>query len=163
MEKEKIMDNPNIYNEETQHRLWKVELDILDLIHKICVENDIKYSLAYGTLLGAIRHKGFIPWDDDIDVMMPRDDYNRFIELWDHIEHDGYVLIDEDCSPDYNNNFAKIRKDHTTFLQYWRQKERKFHKGIYVDIFPVDRKAPGVITSKIQYVFFSLHLLYNRV
>ena len=159
---EQYMESNMIYNDEVQHRLWDVELEILDLIHNICVENNIRYSLAYGTLLGAVRHKAFIPWDDDIDVMMPREDYNRFISLWDDVDHNGYVLIDEDCSPDYNNNFAKVRKDHTTFLQYWKQKERKFHKGIYVDIFPIDRKAPGLISTKLQYAFFALNLLYNR-
>lgn len=145
-----------------QHRLWDVELEILDFFHSICIDHNLKYSLAYGTLLGAIRHEGFIPWDDDIDVMMPRDDYNRFLKIWNDVNHDGYVLTDENCSSEYNNNFAKIRKDHTTFLQAWKQKDSDFHEGIFIDIFPVDRKASGKIGTKIQFGFFAINLLYNR-
>lgn len=147
---------------EIQHRLWAVEQDILDEIHTVCMENGLRYSLAYGTLLGAVRHKGFIPWDDDVDVMMPREDYDRFIETWNPQEHPEYILQTEDCSPDYNNNFAKLRKDHTTFLQYSAQAKRQFHKGIYVDIFPVDRKAPDGLSLKLQYALFALNLLFNR-
>ena len=154
------MEEKNL--QEIQRRLWSVEQDILDEIHRVCMGNGLRYSLAYGTLLGAVRHKGFIPWDDDIDVMMPREDYDRFIEAWDPQAHPDYILQTEDCSPDYNNNFAKLRKDHTTFLQYEAQAKRQFHKGIYVDIFPVDRKAPGVFAEKLQYALFAVSLLFNR-
>ena len=65
--------------EMTIDEIKKVQLDILIYIDQICKENDIKYSLAYGTQIGAVRHKGFIPWDDDIDVAMPRKDYEKFI------------------------------------------------------------------------------------
>ena len=61
--------------------LRSVEQGILDVFSNICDTNDLKYSLAYGTLLGAVRHHGFIPWDDDIDVMMPREDYDKLIEI----------------------------------------------------------------------------------
>ena len=60
--------------------LKKIELTILEEIDKICREQNIRYSLCGGTMLGAIRHGGFIPWDDDIDICMPRPDYNRFVE-----------------------------------------------------------------------------------
>lgn len=149
-------------SEELLHRIWNVEQEILDEIHRVCTENGIRYSLTYGTLLGAVRHKGFIPWDDDVDVMMPREDYDRFVSAWDTSAHPGFLLQTEQCSDDYNNNFGKVRKDKTTFLQYEAQGKRKFHKGIYVDIFPLDRKAPSGIQSKIQYLYFALNLLLNR-
>ncbi len=145
-----------------QHCLWAVEQDILDEIHRVCTKNGLRYSLAYGTLLGAVRHGGFIPWDDDIDVMMPREDYERFLKIWNSASKPGYILQTEAETEDYNNNFAKIRKDKTTFLMYEEQRKRRFHKGIYVDIFPADRKAPSGFTSKFQYVAFALNLLFNR-
>ena len=58
-----------------------IELNILDAIHSLCTENNITYYLAYGSMLGAVRHQGFIPWDDDIDLVMPRKDYERFLDL----------------------------------------------------------------------------------
>lgn len=64
----------------TTHELRKIQIEILKSIHNYCQENNLRYSLAYGTLLGAVRHKGFIPWDDDIDIMMPRPDYEQFLK-----------------------------------------------------------------------------------
>ena len=63
-------------------RVWKTEQEILDVIDSVCKENGLCYSLMYGTLLGAVRHHGFIPWDDDIDIIMPRHDYEILIEIW---------------------------------------------------------------------------------
>lgn len=147
---------------EIQHRLWAVEQDILDEIHRVCTENGLRYSLAYGTLLGAVRHKGFIPWDDDVDVMMPREDYDQLVRIWDACADPNYIFQTEECSDDYNNNFGKVRKDHTAFIMYEEQKQKKFHKGIYVDIFPMVRQAPGKITKKYQFAMFMVNLLYNR-
>ncbi len=62
--------------------VWIIEQEILDVIDKICQSNDLRYSLFAGTLLGAVRHRGFIPWDDDVDIVMPREDYEKLIEIW---------------------------------------------------------------------------------
>lgn len=145
-----------------QAQLWKTELEIMDVFHSVCVENNLKYSLAYGTLLGAVRHKGFIPWDDDIDVLMPREDYEKFISLFLAAKREDYLLLSYSTTPDYTNTFIKIVKNHTTFLQYERDRNRKFHKGIFVDIFPMDRVAPGRIGKRFQKLFCLLALLYNR-
>lgn len=142
--------------------IWATEQSILDAIDKVCRENNLKYSLAYGTLLGAVRHKGFIPWDDDIDIMMPREDYDKLKEIWTDVAPEGFVLQDEDKIDDYVNNAAKIRKDHTTFLQFEGERRSSLHKGFFVDIFPCDRKAPGKIRSKLQYILFAVNLLFNR-
>lgn len=151
-----------LYSIEIQHKLWEVEQEILDEIHRVCTDNGLRYSLAYGTLLGAVRHEGFIPWDDDVDVMMPREDYEKLIAIWTRDAKKGYILQTEMSSVDYNNNFAKVRKDNTTFLQYEEQRSRRFHKGIYVDIFPSDRRAPKGIRAKTQFVAFAMNLLFNR-
>ncbi len=142
--------------------IWKVELEILDEVDRVCTENGLKYSLAYGTLLGAIRHQGFIPWDDDIDIMMPREDYEQLRTIWNEKAKDGFIIQDETMYDDYVNNFAKVRKDHTTFLQFESERECSYHIGIFIDIFPGDRVAPKGIRRKIQYAEFALNLLYNR-
>lgn len=151
------MKNDNIISD-----VWKVEQEILDVVHRVCVENNLRYSLAFGTLLGAVRHGGFIPWDDDIDIMMPREDYEKLIRIWKDIAPKGYILQDYRTDLDYTNNFAKIRKNHTTFLQTDDERNKKYHKGIFVDIFPADKVARGKIPRAIQYIACAINLLYSR-
>lgn len=142
--------------------IWKAELEIMDEIDRVCTENGLRYSLAYGTLLGAVRHGGFIPWDDDIDIMMPREDYEQLRAIWSEKAKDGFILEDETMHDDYMNNFAKVRKDHTTFLQFESERTCSYHTGFFVDIFPGDRVAPAGFLRIIQYAAFALNLLYNR-
>ena len=78
--------------DEKLKQLQATMLEMLKLVDKICRENDIKYSLCSGTLLGAVRHKGFIPWDDDLDIRMTRDNYDKFLAVWDEIKPEGYAL-----------------------------------------------------------------------
>lgn len=148
--------------EEIKSKVWKVEQEILDVIHKICIENELKYTLAYGTLLGAVRHGGFIPWDDDIDIIMPREDYEKLVRIWDSVAPRNFLLQDYRKDLDDTNNFVKIRKNHTTFIQSEDEKKKIFHKGIFVDIFPADRVAKGKIAKKVQYVACAINLLYTR-
>lgn len=145
-----------------QQELWRTEQEILDVIHKICVGHNLRYSLAYGTLLGAVRHKGFIPWDDDIDIIMPRNDYEKLLSIWNAVAPQGYILQNTRTDPDFSQNFSKIRKDHTTFLQDESERAKQYHKGIFVDIFPGDRVAPNRLGRKIQYIACAINLLYCR-
>ncbi len=145
-----------------QKQLWETEQEILDVIHNVCRTYGLKYSLAWGTLIGAIRHQGFIPWDDDIDIMMPREDYNKLIELWPTLGIEGYILEDHRLDNGCVNNFTKVRKDHTTFLQDEVERDRGHHKGVFVDIFPGDRHAPGKLSGWIQYLASAINLLYSR-
>ena len=142
--------------------VWKHEQGILDAIHEVCREHGLRYTLAYGTLIGAVRHGGFIPWDDDIDLMMPRQDYEKLREIWKQAAPENYILQDSRNDLDFTQNFLKIRKDHTTFLQFEEEKTRTYHKGIFVDIFPGDRVARGKLGQKLQYAACAINLLYTR-
>ena len=142
--------------------VWLHEQEILNVIHKICVENNLKYSLFFGTLLGAVRHGGFIPWDDDIDIIMPRDDYEKLISIWSDVAPKGYLLQNKRTDSDFTQNFTKIRKDHTTYIQDEVEKTKKYHTGIFVDIFPVDRVAPKGVKRKVQYIASAFNLLTAR-
>lgn len=142
-------------------RVQLTELDILRIIDKICKDNDIKYSLCGGTLLGAVRHKGYIPWDDDLDIAMRRSDYERFIEVWNKLKPEGYILQNKDVEPNFPQSFAKIRKDHTTFLQFeWER--GLFHTGIFVDIFPFDRTPNKGLRKMLFNIKGIKYLIYIR-
>lgn len=129
-------------------------LETLKVFDAFCRKHDIKYSLYAGSLLGAVRHKGFIPWDDDLDVCMSRSEYERFITLWEQSHPDGFLLQNKENTPAYWQSFSKIRKDHTTFLQEQRE-AGKYHTGIFLDIFPLDR----IPKSKIKRAVYIWHCM----
>lgn len=119
----------------------RIQLDILDDIAKFCKENGLRFFLAYGTLLGAVRHKGYIPWDDDIDIHMPRADYEKFIELYNSKNGNNEVITHEiNCK--YHVPYAKVFRKGTFVDELFY---RKSVFGVYVDIFPIDG-----IKSKLQ-------------
>ena len=121
----------------TLKKLHEVQVEILDEIDRICRENNIQYFLVGGTLLGAVRHKGFIPWDDDLDIAMVREDYEKFIKVCKKELDSKYYLDCAETNKDFNFSFAKIRKNNTLFEEP-SLKHLDIHKGIYVDIFPMD-------------------------
>ena len=128
--------------EDVLRKLQLTQLEILKVFDSFCREYDLKYSLYAGSLLGAVRHRGFIPWDDDLDVCMSRGDYDRFIRLWTENPMEGYVLQNKENSGYFGQSFTKIRKDHTTFLQE-KKEIGNHHTGIFLDVFPVDRIPNG--------------------
>lgn len=141
--------------------LQRTQIEILKVIDGICAVHGLRYSLYAGTLLGAVRHQGFIPWDDDLDICMPREDYDRLIALWDTVAPKGYLLQNKENTPRFTQSFTKIRKDHTTFLQ--DEKEiGAYHTGIFVDIFPVDRIPDRKLRRMLFYWHGMQYQLYTR-
>ena len=119
-----------IYLEE----LRVIQLELLQQIADFCEKNNIKYFLAYGTLIGAIRHKGYIPWDDDIDIVMPRDDYDRFLELYNEA-YPFSKVVDMYNTKHYGFAFAKVH-DVRTIIYETQYAQDSF--GVFVDVFPID-------------------------
>ena len=117
-------------------KLKAYEVKILDKFVSICKKNNLNYYLAYGTLLGAIRHKGFIPWDDDIDVYMKAEDYYKFKEIMKENPVDGYFYQSLETEKYYSLSFAKLRMNNTSVVEK-KLAEEKIHNGIYIDIFPL--------------------------
>ena len=112
----------------------KFQLEILDIIDSFCRENKIQYFLIAGTLLGAVRHKGFIPWDDDIDIAMLRNDYERFVSGF---NVDGYyVIAPETNAKGYFLPFAKVCLKNTRVIE--KTKTMKIQLGTNIDVFPID-------------------------
>ena len=126
-------------------RLQLCEIEILEEFVRICEKHDLQYFLAGGTLLGAVRHGGFIPWDDDIDVEMPRRDYELFAEYCAKELNNRFFYQSALTDKKYFLTYAKLRKKGTLFYEK-RFEGSGFHKGIFIDIFPLDfAPKPGVI------------------
>ncbi len=117
--------------------LRKIELEILEFISEICKKNNIKFFLYEGTLLGAIRHKGFIPWDDDVDIAMLREDYDKFIRIVSETKNDKFILQNPYKDKDYYCLHSKIRFKGKCNLIESEVSTRKYN-GPFVDIFPID-------------------------
>lgn len=119
--------------------LHSIQLDMLVKFDRICEENGLTYFLDSGTALGAVRHKGFIPWDDDVDVGMPREDYNRLLELGEKGLPDNLFVQTYKNDPAYMMPFAKIRLGGTFFPEGAVDVRKMKYQGIYMDVFPFDK------------------------
>lgn len=117
-------------------KIWAILIDLLVRFDKFCNENHLNYFLIFGSLLGAVRHKGFIPWDDDVDIAMPREDYNKFISLANKINQ-PYFIQSHLNEKDFFLSFAKFRNINTTCISK-PFAHQKFNQGIALDIFPLD-------------------------
>lgn len=125
--------------------IQEIEFSILKYIKCICEEHSLRYFLAGGTLLGAIRHKGFIPWDNDIDISMPREDYKRFVKIIENSKHPYYKILKIEDKNDYVYPFVKLIDSRTKVIEH-----DKFcinDLGLYVDIFPMDGLGDDMRTA----------------
>lgn len=131
---------PEIRNEffvdTTRKKLWAISLDLLLEFDSVCKKHNLNYFLAFGTLLGAVRHHGFIPWDDDVDVYMLREDYEKFL-LCDKEFKDPYFFETPYTDPGYFYSSARIRNSNTTaIVDTFRY--QGFNQGVWLTIFPID-------------------------
>lgn len=130
----------DFYVDTRRKQVWAVELDLLLEFDRVCRKHNLRYFLAYGTLLGAVRHKGYIPWDDDTDVLMPREDYEK---LWTFASDfkDPYFFQTPYSDPSYLYAHARLRNSRTTMIQrpfcY-----NDYNMGMFLDILPLDSFVP---------------------
>ncbi|HMM00294.1 MAG TPA: LicD family protein [Bacilli bacterium] len=118
------------------NELQAKQFELLKAFVGVCEKHHLKYFLYGGTCIGAVRHKGFIPWDDDVDVCMPRPDFDKFIKLQKDFK-DGYFIQTYKSDFNYSYLFAKVRDSNTTFIEKTFA-HTNFNHGIYIDIFPLD-------------------------
>lgn len=130
-------------------KLQLTQLDMLKDIHKICEENNINYFIAYGTLLGAVRHQGFIPWDDDIDIVMFSEDYHRFLDVCTTKLSQKYFLQNEETDPEYPRMWSKIRINNTCNMEK-EYRRLHIHYGIDMDVFELVSISDNSIMFELQ-------------
>lgn len=113
-------------------------LDILVEVDRVCQKNSIKYWLGDGTFLGAVRHKGFIPWDDDIDICMLEGDYYKFLKIApQELEIEKYFLLTSKTDKNYTHEYAKVKDRRSTCIESYDIEDKKVHQGLFIDIFPM--------------------------
>lgn len=153
------MKNIVLSNEELD-KIKKIELNLLQEFIGVCSKLNLKYYVLGGTMLGTVRHHGFIPWDDDIDVALPREDYVIFCKKCQKFLPNHIFLQTRDTDPEYIAGFAKLRDSNTTFIET-SIKDRNINHGIYIDVFPLDRYPDNALKQKM----FSLkhHLIKLRL
>lgn len=154
-----------VYGDGDLAKLQSIELDMLRVVDEFCREHDISYFLDGGTCIGAVRHGGFIPWDDDIDIGMMREDYEHFIKLFQADPPQGYSVHTFSDTPGYSYMFAKVYKDGTKF--YTRESiDAGLDSCIYLDVFPYDYVDPSLsdksLLKLINRALFWQRMMYLR-
>ncbi len=142
----KRIEGTGVMKQLTQNEGKSLQISILNYFHEFCERNNLKYYLYFGSLIGAIRHHGYIPWDDDIDIVMPRDYYESMIKLMNDEPQSQFGLVEFRCQREYYLPFAKIISKNTVL------KERvipKYDIGIYIDVFPLDKLPRSLVHAKV--------------
>lgn len=159
------MSEPITLSTEELRNLQLVELEMLVEVDRICRKNKITYTLDGGTLLGAVRHKGFIPWDDDADIVFPRHEYAKFYRACKKdLDTERFFLQEYRTDPHYRWGYAKLRRKGTQYVRFG-QEHMKYHSGIYIDLFPLDHVPDPYVLRRIFYsVNFAIRkILYSEL
>ena len=152
-------------DDKTLKRLHGAELEIMEEFVRICNNHNLVYFLYGGTLLGAVRHNGFIPWDDDLDLAMPRKDYEEFLKIAPQEINEKFIIDNYKTNKNYYLNFTKIRNKNTVFIQDFQAESYKGPKGIWIDVFPLDniKNEKGILqTFRVKIVKFLRAAVHYR-
>ncbi len=145
---------------ETLRQLQLKELESLVYFDQFCKENELRYYLLGGCVIGAVRHGGFIPWDDDVDIIMPRRDYERMLRLWKQNESgERFLMLKTDGEVFTGNSFATLIDTSATMVKE-NQKEIDVPHGIVTDIFPLDGCPDKKLQRYMQYYHAMMYSLY---
>ena len=131
-------------------RMLKIALEV----KRICEENGFKYSLYGGSVIGAVRHNGFIPWDHDIDMCMPRKDFDKFMKHMKKNKNDKIFASLYTTEKRYPNNWAKVRLNGTVFLEKELAPLTELHKGVFIDLHPIDNILPSILKLQVKLTMF---------
>uniref|UniRef100_UPI004056AC82 LicD family protein n=1 Tax=Agathobacter sp. TaxID=2021311 RepID=UPI004056AC82 len=134
-------------------RLQNEQLAILEELKRVCVENNLTFYIAYGSCLGAIRHKGFIPWDDDIDILMPVEDYDYLMKLANQFRS-PFFLQNQETDPGFTPAIARVRKNGTACIEK-DDLGIKCHQGIFIDIYP-QYNYPDKLIERAKIIVYSI-------
>jgi lipopolysaccharide cholinephosphotransferase len=143
------------YTKEDMAKAKGILTNLLKFFDEFCEKNGLKYYACAGTCLGAVRHKGFIPWDDDIDVVMPREDYEKLLSLRDSLKGTDYVINDI-SDKGYYLPYAKFCENKTTLVEH---KDKPFLLGMFIDVFPLDEASD---TSECRRLFKKKNRVISR-
>lgn len=144
MSSPKMKDNSLIEHQAAMYEIL-VEFD------RVCKILGVQYILFAGTMLGAVRHEGFIPWDDDLDVAMLREDYEKFLNNANFELNKDNFYLQKEFSEHWPMFYSKLRMNNTTCLEKYHPKDKECHQGVFIDIFPCDNAYSNMFLRKIQF------------
>ena len=158
------MQNAKIISGADFRKLQLLELDLLIELDRVCKENNITYQIWAGTQLGAVRHEGFIPWDDDADVVMLREEYEKFKEVAKELDPSICFFQDHENDPEYRWQYGKLRRVGTKYTRLG-QEHIRCKTGVFIDVFPLDDVPISIVGQMFQdfHCFILRKILWSEV